>query len=206
MPCSPTRVSPKIGRASTGRLTSSFEASDSAFAFAAGRKTDVVDVGASLKYLRSHIGSQEAQGVAFDFGARKEHPLGGGRGAIGAALRHAGAGLKYQDQRNDLPTRLALGAAYTTAKGHVVAAELQNGPREGGTDGGIGAEFKAHEAVALRVGYTSRSAAMGGTGFDAARGMTLGLGFKRASFGLDYAAQAAGELGNIHRFSMCMRW
>ncbi len=48
-------------------------------------------------------------------------------------------------------------------------------------------------------------AAMGGSGFDAARGLTLGVGVRRGAFGLDYAAQAAGELGNVHRFTLSWR-
>ena len=54
----------------------------------------------------------------------------------------------------------------------------------------------------LRLGYTSKNAAAEGSGFDAARGLTLGLGLKKDGFSLDYAAQAAGELGSTHRFTL----
>ena len=193
------------GRDSAGRVTSDFQASDSALAVAAGRKTDLADLGASVKYIRSHIASTEAQGLALDLGARRSYPLRGGSASIGAALRNIGPGLKYDNERNDLPFRLAVGAAWRSEKGHALAAEVQNGAQGSGREGGLGGEFQAYPGFWLRAGWTSKSAAMGGTGFDAARGLTMGLGFKRGSFGLDYAAQAAGELGNVHRFTLAWR-
>ncbi|MDO8589355.1 MAG: PorV/PorQ family protein [Armatimonadota bacterium] len=195
------------GRDGLGRPTGSFNASDAAVAGAYGRKTDFADLGVSVKYLRSHIGSAEAQGAALDLGARRElEGLGSGKLALGAALRNLGPGLKYDRERNDLPLRLALGAAYRLPKGHAVAVEFQNGPRGTGSEGAVGGEFKAMEGVFLRLGYATKGAASGGAGFNAAKGLTLGLGLKRGQFSLDYGAQAAGELGNTHRFSLAVRW
>lgn len=192
------------GRDALGRPTGAYDASDAAAAFAAGAKTEIVDVGASVKYVRSHIASSEAQGMALDAGVRKEFAAEGGKVLVGAALRNIGPGLKYADQRNDLPLRAAFGAAYRFEKGHSLAVEFQNGPRGAGSEGGAGGEYKAMEGVFLRLGYTSKSAAAAGSGsgFDAARGLTLGLGLRKDGFGLDYAAQAAGELGSTHRFTL----
>lgn len=140
-----------------------------------GRKTDLADLGLSVKYLRSHIGSAEAQGAALDLGARRElEGLGSGRLSLGAALRNLGPGLKYDRERNDLPLRLALGVAYRLSRGHAVAVEFQNGPRGAGSEVAVGGEFKAMEGVFLRLGYASKAAASGGSGFDAAKGLTLG--------------------------------
>ena len=195
------------GRDSLGRPTAGFNASDSAVTVAYGRKTELADLGLSVKYLRSHIGSAEAQGAALDLGARRElEGLGDGKLALGVALRNLGSGLKYDRERNDLPLRLALGAAYRLSKGHAVAVDFQNGPRGAGSEGAVGGEFKALEGVFLRLGYASKGAVQGGSGFDAAKGLPLGLGLKRGQFILDYGAQAAGELGNTHRFSLAMRW
>lgn len=194
------------GRDTLGRRTDGFDASDAAAAFAAARKTAFADVGISVKYLRSHIASSEAQGMALDAGLKRELAAKSGHIVLGAALRNLGPGLKYADQRNDLPLRLALGAAYRFSEGHALAVEFQNGPRGAGSDGGIGGEFKAHEGVFLRLGYTTKSAAVAGSGFDAARGLTLGVGLNMARLTLDYAAQAAGELGNIHRFTLGTRF
>lgn len=194
------------GRDAAGQPIGSYDASDAAVAFAAGRRAELADFGVSVKYLRSHIASTEAQGLAADAGLKRELPAGSGKVVLGAALRNIGPGLKYEDQRNDLPLRAAFGAAYRFTQGHALALELQDGPRGAGMEGGAGGEFKAHEGVFLRLGYTSKSASVAGSGFDAARGLTLGLGLKKDGFSLDYAAQAAGELGSTHRFTLAARF
>lgn len=190
------------GRDALGHPTGSFTASDAAAAFGYGRKTELADFGASVKYLRSHIGSAEAQSFAVDVGAKRRL----GDIQLGAALRNAGPGMKFDDQRNDLPLRLAFGAAYTFTGGHAVAAEVTNGPRGAGTDVGFGGEYQAIKNVYLRAGYTTQTAIAGGSGFDAARGLTLGLGLRRDGWTLDYAAAPMGDLGSTHRFTLGARW
>ncbi|MEK7382000.1 MAG: PorV/PorQ family protein [Elusimicrobiota bacterium] len=194
---------PKIaGRDSLGRPTGGYDASDAALSLGYARRLDEADLGAAVKYVRSHIGSAETHTLAVDIGAKRAFD----RVSVGAALRNLGPGLKFQDQRNDLPLRLAVGAAYKFAGGHVVAAELVNGPRGAGTDGSFGGEYQAIKNLYLRTGYTTQTAVAGGSGFDAARGMTLGLGFRNGKWLLDYAVLPTGELGRSHRFSVGARW
>jgi len=195
------------GRDATGRPTGNYDASDAAFAGAYGLKTEFADLGASVKYLRSHIASSEAQGMAADLGARRAiDGAGPGKLIVGAAVRNMGPGLKYEHQRNDLPLRLAAGAAYTISTGRTLAVELQTAPRGGGADAGFGGEWKLVEGALLRLGWSSKSAAPEGSGFDAARGLTVGLGLERSGLRFDYAAQAAGELGAAHRFTLAKRF
>ena len=190
------------GRDSSGRQTAGYDASDAAVSLGYARKLEVADVGATFKYLRSHIGSTEAQGAAVDVGAKRAFD----RVSVGAALRNIGPGLKFQDQRNDLPLRLTLGAAYKFAGGHAAAVELVNGPRGAGTDASFGGEFQAVKNLYMRAGYTTQTAITGGTGFDVARGLTLGLGFRNEKWSLDYAVLPSGELGRSHRFSLGARF
>ncbi|MEK7859004.1 MAG: PorV/PorQ family protein [Elusimicrobiota bacterium] len=190
------------GRDAAGRPTGGFEASDAVVGMSYGRKTELAELGATVKYIRTHIGSAEAQTVALDAGARK--PL--GSFILGAAIRNLGPGLKFDSQRNDLPLRLALGAAYKLAGGHAASAELANGPRGAGSDAGIGGEFQAVKDFFLRGGYTTLSRVPGGSNFDAARGLTLGVGFNNRRWSLDYAAVTMGELGSAHRFTFGARF
>lgn len=190
------------GRDSVGRQTAGFDASDAALSLGYARKLEIADLGATFKYLRSHIGSTEAQGMAADIGAKRAFE----RLSVGAALRNLGPGLKFQDQRNDLPLRLAFGAAYSFTGGHAAAVELVNGPRGAGTDASFGGEFQAVKNLYMRAGYTTQTAITGGTGFDVARGLTLGLGFRNDKWSLDYAVLPSGELGRSHRFSLGTRW
>ena len=190
------------GRDSLGRRTAGYDASDAALSLGYARKLEAAGLGATFKYIRSHIGSAEAQGVAVDAGARRTFD----RVSVGAALRNLGPGLKFADQRNDLPLRLALGAVYKFAGGHAAAAELVNGPRGAGTDASFAGECQAFKNLYLRAGYTTQTAITGGSGFDAARGLTMGLGFRNEKWSLDYAVLPAGELGRSHRFSLGARW
>ncbi|MCM2304598.1 MAG: PorV/PorQ family protein [Elusimicrobia bacterium] len=190
------------GRDSLGRQTAGFDASDAAISAGYARKLEIAEVGATFKYIRSHIGSTEAQAIAADVGAKREL----GRIVLGAAMRNLGPGLKFQDQRNDLPLRLALGSAYKFDGGHIAAAELINGPRGAGTDAAFGGEYQAVKNFYLRAGYTTQTAIAGGSGFDAARGLTMGLGFRNGKWNLDYAVLPSGELGRSHRFSMGTRF
>jgi hypothetical protein len=190
------------GRDALGRPAAGFDASDAAFAAAYARKLDRAELGASVKFLQSHIGSLQAQSVAVDAGARHAFgPL-----SVGAALRNLGPGLKYDGQRNDLPLRVAVGAAWKAQGGHLAAVELVNGPRGAGTGVGVGGEYKAVAGFALRAGYATQTAVTGGSGFDAARGLTLGLGWGDERWRLDYAVRPTGELGRSHLFSVGARW
>ena len=190
------------GRDSLGHPTGSFTASDSAMSAGYGRKLDHIDLGADVKLIQSHIASAQATTFAVDFGARRQF----GPVVLGAALRNLGPGMKFDAQRNDLPIRLAFAGAYKFAGRHALTAELTNAPRAGGTDVGFGGEFQAVKNVFLRGGYTTQTAITGGTGFDAARGLTLGLGLRNGHWSLDYAAVPMGVLGSTHRFTFGARF
>jgi hypothetical protein len=165
------------------------------------------DLGASVKFVQSHIGASQATTAAVDFGVRRSFDgVGPGKIVVGAALRNLGPGLKYSSETDDLPLRLAGGAAYVFPAGHAVAFEAVNGPRGTGTDVGFGGEYQAMKGVFLRAGWTSVSAVQGGSGFDAASGLTLGAGLSRGAFRFDYAAVPSGELGAAHRFTLAVRW
>lgn len=190
------------GRDAAGRPTAGYDASDAAISLGYARSLGTVQAGVGVKYLRSHIASTEAQGLAVDLGAKKDLD----KLTVGAALRNAGPGLKYEDQRNDLPLRLAAGAAYAFPGGHAAAAEVVNGPRGSGTDVSFGGEFQAVKSFFLRAGYTTRTAIAGGSSFDAARGLTMGIGAGTERWSLDYAIMPSGELGRSHRFSLGARF
>lgn len=193
---------PIEGRDAAGRPTAAFGASDAVIAFGYGAKGELADLGVAVKYVRSHIGASEAQTAALDAGLQKAF----GPIRIGAVLRNAGPGLKYDRERNDLPLRLGLGAALRLKGGHAVAVEVVNGPRGAGTDGSVGGEFQALENIFMRAGFDSRALISGGSGFEAARGLTLGMGFKDARWELVYATLPMGELGNTHRFTLGARF
>ena len=190
------------GRDLNGRQTSGFSASDADAVVGFGRKTDIVDLGGTVKFVQSHIGTFQATTFAADLGARKQL----GHVVLAVALRNLGPGMKFDSETDDLPLRLALGAAYKFERGHALTAELTDAPRAGGADFGFGGEFQALKNVFLRGGYTTQTAITGGSSFDAARGLTLGVGFRANAWTIDYAAVPMGELGSTHRFTLTARW
>jgi hypothetical protein len=190
------------GRDAQGHKTGGFQASDAALSVAFAKKAGIADLGGTLKAIQSHIGSAQASGVAFDLGARKRMDA----WTVGVELRNAGPGLKYDNERNDLPLRLELGAAYKIAGRHFVTAQWTNGPRGTGNDFGVGGEYRVRQGARLRAGYTTLSSVAGGSGFDAARGLTLGVGLNLGRWTLDYAAVPMGELGSTHRFTLSARF
>ena len=190
------------GRDLNGHATGSFTASDADVALAYGVGTELADVGAAVKFVQSHIGSAQATTFAADLGAQRRF----GSVVLGAAVRNLGPGMKFDSETDALPTRLAFGAAYRFERGHALTAEVTNAPRVGGVDVGFGGEYQALKNVFLRAGYTTQTAIAGGSSFDAARGLTLGVGFRADRWTIDYAAVPMGELGSTHRFTLSARF
>jgi hypothetical protein len=190
------------GRDANGNPIGYFSASDGDGALGYALKTDFVDVGASVKYIRSHVGSVEAQTFAVDAGVRRAFgPL-----SVAAGLRNAGPGMKFEAETDDLPLRLDVGAAYRFDDRAALTAEFTNGPRGGGSTGGVGGEVQVLKGVFFRAGYASQSQVTGGSGLDAVSGLTFGFGLKQPRWSFDYAAAPMGELGNTQRFSAAIRW
>ncbi|MBI5246631.1 MAG: PorV/PorQ family protein [Elusimicrobia bacterium] len=193
------------GRDGQGRPTAGFGASDAALALAYARKEEIGRVGVALKYIRRHIAEAEAQTVAFDVGLSKAGDLGGWKSEMGLTLRNVGPGLRYVDQKNDLPLTAAFGLLFR--KGHLgLGLDYENRPRIGGNDAAVGLEYEAMPGVYLRSGYGTLGAAEGGSGFDAVRGLAFGFGAKMGSLRLDYGIKPMGELGRAHRFDVGCRF
>jgi len=190
------------GRDVNGVPTGGFSASDGAGMLGYALKNELVDVGASVKYIRSHIASAEAQTFAVDVGAKRAFgPL-----LVAAAIRNAGPGMKFEDETDDLPLRLAIGAAYRFDEHGALTAECVTAPRGGGSTGAAGAEIQVIKGVFFRAGYSSQTQSTQSAGFDAITGVTFGFGLKQPRWSFDYAAAPMGELGTAQRFSAALRW
>jgi hypothetical protein len=190
------------GRDALGNPTGGFSASDGDGALGYALKTDLLDVGASVKYIRSHIGSTQAQSFAVDAGAKRAFgPL-----TVAAAIRNVGPGMKFEDETDDLPLRLSVGAAYRFDEHAALTAECVTAPRGGGSTGAVGAEVQVLKGVFFRAGYSSQTQSTQDAGFDAVTGLTFGFGLKEPRWSFDYAAAPMGELGTAERFSASLRF
>lgn len=194
------------GRDAFGRPTGKVTASDAALAAAYAKKLDTVDFGVSFKFISSHIAEAEARAGAVDVGLRKlVAEARGGKVFAAAAMRNAGPGLSYGGVSSDLPLQLAGGAAWIHPRG-ALSFDLVNAPHGAGTDAAFGGEFRVLKGFAFRAGYTSASQIAGGSGFDAARGLSFGVGVEKDGLGIDYAITPSGDLGQAHRFGLSWKF
>jgi long-subunit fatty acid transport protein len=196
------------GRDAAGRATGKVTASDSALSLAYARKTEFADVGMAVKLITSHIAEAQAQTAAIDFGVkRKVAELKGGRVFAAAAVRNlnVGPGLRYSSARTELPLQLAAGGAWVSERA-ALSVDLLNGPNGSGSDASFGGEYRPMKSFVLRAGYSTAGLIAGGSGFDAMRGLSFGIGLKSERVTFDYAVTPAGDLGQAHRFGIGVRF
>lgn len=194
------------GRDGLGRPTGKVTASDAALAAAYAKKLDAVDVGVSFKFISSHIAEAEARVGAVDVGLRRQvGEVKGGKIFAAAAMRNAGPALSYGGVASDLPLQLVGGAAWAHPRG-ALSFDLVDAPRGAGTDAAFGGEFALLKGFAFRAGYTTASRIDGGSGFDAARGLSFGVGVEKDGLGIDYAVTPSGDLGQAHRFGLSWKF
>ncbi len=194
------------GRDAFGRQTGRVSASDAVLAAAYAKKLEAFDIGVSFKFISSHIAEAQAQSGAVDAGVRRAvAELKGGKVFAAAAVRNAGAGLSYGGVRSDLPLQLAAGSAWVHPRG-ALSFDLVNGPYGSGTDAAFGGEYRVTNSFVFRAGYTTANQVAGGSGFDAARGLSFGVGVERDGLGVDYAITPSGDLGQAHRFGLSWKF
>ena len=196
------------GRDAAGRPTGSVTASDAAITGAYAIKNEFADIGVGFKFITSHIAEAEARTTAVDLGLKRQvYELKGGKVFTAAAVSNLNPnqGLKYSGgQSADLPLQLAAGAAWVHEKGSA-SFDLVNGPRGSGTDAAFGGEYKVLAGFAVRAGYAT-AGVTGGSGIDAARGLSFGVGVDKDGLSVDYAIVPSGELGAAHRFGLGYRF
>ncbi|PIU47933.1 MAG: hypothetical protein COS94_04430 [Candidatus Hydrogenedentes bacterium CG07_land_8_20_14_0_80_42_17] len=146
--------------------------------------------GIAGRYIRSEIDNISASGFSGDIGIRhnlNEHF------SIGASATNIGPGLKFINDRSDLPMTLRIGASYHTGN-FLIAGDIANNGVDN-VDAMIGAEWKPTEIIAIRAGYKTQMQS------DLNEGLTAGIGLALKSIEFDYAYVPFGPLGDTHRIS-----
>jgi long-subunit fatty acid transport protein len=197
------------GRDAAGKPTGKVTAADTALSAAYANKSDWADYGVAIKFITSHIAEAQAQTAALDFGLKREvYALKGGKVYAAGAIRNlnVGPGLRYAGgQKTDLPLQIAAGGAWVHERG-ALSFDLMNGPNGSGTDASFGGEYHVVKTFVVRAGYGTAGLIAGGSGFDAMRGLSFGIGFKTERVAFDYAVTPAGDLGQAHRFGVGVRF
>lgn len=159
---------------------------------------DWLGAGGAVKYLRETIDNTVAQTAAVDLGARVDfekalsQPV-----SIGAAVQNLGPDPRFGVLRQPMPETLRLGAAWQPKTAYTFAVDLVQ-VRGGAMSTRVGGEWRASEAVALRLGWNGQN--------DAGPGITVGAGVTWKSVRVDYAFVPYGSLGEAHRIGATVRW
>lgn len=196
------------GRGESREQAGSFGAQDSAFTLGFATQLGAQNqLGVGLKYLQSQIGQDRGQGVAMDVGAMRHLisiPV-----SVGASVRNLGPGIRFQSETTQLPLTVALGSAFYLVPGLALAADVAYSPYDEKVSVGFGTEYRILAMLALRGGYLSSLASVGGRGsgpLGDLQGLGAGVGLRLGSYQIDYAMTPFGELGNTQRVSLGARF
>lgn len=179
-----------------------FEAADFAYALTYAYK--IPDTGLSLgvtaKAIKSEIGEARANTAAADFGALWRH----NRLGVGAGVRNVGGDHGFNEAADPLPLTIFSGAAYKFSDRLIGSTELDL-PRDSKATVGVGVEYKHPFADKLtgsvRSGYNTKN-----TDADELAGVSFGMGVGYSNFNFDFAFIPFGDLGNVFRYSLVVKF
>jgi len=154
-------------------------------------------IGAALKLFESVLAEYDSQGFGIDLGAQYKLPRFPSL-VLGLALQNIGLMNAWDTSADSLPLLAVFGAAFTLPllSEHQVKLLLDINQLLAGAKAplvSLGLEYNLKNILCLRSGYRLENEL--GT-------LSLGAGISYANFGLDYAFQPFGILGNNHRFTL----
>lgn len=162
---------------------------------------DGASFGATGKYIRSTI-TKTASTFAADIGfLSAAFPVFDRDMRLAYVATNLGGTLKFQQLSDGLPTNLRLGASWELAKGWLVSMDIDE-PVDNTPYYAFGTEYRLEvgedASFSGRAGVDTR--AIGEAG--GLSGLTLGLGARFKSYGLDYAFAPQGALGMTNSLSL----
>jgi len=158
--------------------------------------SDRFSIGANFKVIYEKIEQEDASTIAFDLGTFYNTPI--DNLSFGLCLQNLGSGLKFIQDKSDLPMNLKGGIAVRLLDDHLLIALDMNKPIDNDLNLRLGFEYWLIDAFALRAGYR--------TDMDIGSGFSGGLGLKLMNYQLDYGFAPYSELGDTHRISISMKF
>ena len=153
------------------------------------RKLERTRLGLQLKFIRQSIFTQNASGLAADFGLVFDIAA---RLRLGATVRNLGRMNRLDRRETDLPLEARFGVAFIGRTDLLVAVEAQKARGDDLTLH-LGGEYRAGEHLRLRAGYQSTEN----------RSLAAGLGLVGKHWVIDYAYLPFGAgLGDAHWVSL----
>ncbi len=184
----------------------SFSARDMVFIMAYAKDNfapsliDNLHFGINFKFINSKIDSSSAFSFAADAGFLYKYS---DRINISFVLSNLGTKMKYEDESDNIPLSLKTGFLYSFDKKLNLSAEIEEFVYDEKFYSSVGAEWFLKESFALRSGYRF--------GYDTSNlggitGFSFGFGIITKDVGFNYAYVPFGELGDIHRFDIQLRF
>ncbi|NTV51600.1 MAG: PorV/PorQ family protein [Candidatus Firestonebacteria bacterium] len=152
--------------------------------------------GLGLKIFESVLAGYHSQGVALDLGMRYAPVQ--SFWAVGCVLDNIGSKTAFDQETDQLPLSLTAGLACTwhPAQGHEVRVLGDLHVPLAGDETSyplLGVEYALQDFIFMRGGYRWENE-LGA--------LSLGAGLRWSRWGMDYAFQPLGTLGNNHRFTL----
>lgn len=169
-----------------------------------GYAIDIKDfgIGVSAKFIQSKI-ENTANAYAFDLGVSTPYMI-DDKLLIGLMINNIGNGIKYDQQKEELPMTIRAGASFYINDECVIAADIAL-PKDSDFYIAAGAEYKfiinEEARLSFRGGYNTMSDIK-----EDLSGITLGIGYSYRNIEIDYAFAPMGFLGNTHRISLTYFW
>ncbi|MEW6557916.1 MAG: PorV/PorQ family protein [Elusimicrobiota bacterium] len=167
-----------------------------------GKKiVNVIDIGASLKYIRWKLDTKIAKGFAIDVGLLKQNLF--SKLNVGLSFQNIGLKMKFIEEKFSLPVVIKLGVGYKLLEDNLILALDTNHYVNDITGFNIGAEYVMKKMFFIRCGYKYFKDIVK---LKHLGGISLGVGFGVDGYSLDYAFVPYGELGDMHRISFIIKF
>ncbi len=196
--------------------TSKIDASDLAIGVAYGRtiykdeiERPVFSLGTNLKYINEKLADVSANTFGLDLGAMYYFrpskywmsKIPGQEFRLGATVKNIGPGLKFDKTSCSLPTGFSLGASWHSHPGgnsELILSFDNTISNDESHTLAFGAEFTMFQLLSFRAGYK--------TAQDIGSGLRAGFGFKLSFVDIDYSMASFGELGQMQKLGMSMKF
>lgn len=157
-----------------------------------------LSLGITAKGITEKLEESSASGLAFDIGTR----VTSGLLSFGLAARNIGSGLKYEYDREPLPTHLDAGVGLRAFERRFGFAADINIPKDGAISLHQGMEYAYLNTIILRGGYTHSFGSPNGGGNN---GMVYGFGLRIMAGSIDYSFIPDSDLGGIHKLDFSFK-
>ena len=188
------------GRSMGRTRTGGYSAYDQAVSVALAKQYGAYSVGGAVKYIESSIAGVKGAGYAVDLGLKRG--IRGLPASIGLSVQNLGPGIKYIDQRDNLPLSVSAGLMFMPVAGFMLNLDARRYVYDKYTSYSLGTEYALFGGPEAMSGLALRGGLACGSGQTTAGVFSAGAGIKVLNSDLDYAMSPGGKLGGTQRITL----